>query len=96
MAVHEKLGKQDTMEVNNHNNPIPTSLSKYKVSLYTVSKHTKQGRQGCRDGLIMIIDFPSLFVSLVFHELPSLHPLDFREIIFPLVIIIMGIYVVFL
>ena len=78
MAVHEKLGKQDTMEVNNHNNPIPTPLSEYKVLflciIATVSKHTKQGRQRSRDGLIMIIDFPSLLVSLVFHELPSLHP----------------------
>ena len=81
------------------NNPIPTSLFMFYAAVllflgtgdailrtfvncsYTIEK------QRCRDRVIN--DFLSLsrnlLVPLLFHELTSLHPLHFREMIFPLV-----------
>ena len=53
-----------------HNNTIPTSLSLYKIV-------DKDGE--------MIIDLASPLASLVFHYVPSLHSLYFRETIFQLV-----------
>ena len=43
MAVHEERGKHETGEVNNRNNPIPTSLPKDKmfVLLYCSIRKTK-------------------------------------------------------
>ena len=81
-------------------NPIPTSLfmcyaavllfvgtgdailrTLLKMCSYTIEK------QRCRDRVIN--DFLSrsrhLLVPLLFHEVTSLHPLHFREMIFPLV-----------
>ena len=79
-------------------NPIPTSLFmcyaavlffvgngnailRTLVNVYTIEK------QRCRDRVIN--DFLSrsrhLLVPLLFHEVTSLHPLHFREMIFPLV-----------
>ena len=81
-------------------NPIPTSLFKILthfmyigicisvcIALFSIKKQQFQEKQRCRDGVMN--DFLSwcrhLLVPFRFHDLTSLHPTSFMEMIFPLV-----------
>ena len=51
-TLHEKRGKQETMQVNNHYYPIPSSLYKYKMAVcYNQNVQNNNCGQTCRDGV---------------------------------------------
>ena len=70
-------------------NPNPTSLVTYAAVLLFEFLGLIE-KQRCRDGVInnFLSRYRHLLVPLLFHDLTSLHPLHFREMIFPLVYIL--------